>query len=151
MLLDAKTRGWPQPSLLDQTVDESVGHVRVEARRLVSALPDSEKELLLRLSLITGRFRREHALALDAEPPPLSRPGEAYRFLWGYLWGWNGGVQRGKIGHCGISRKHAGIRVGLRGEPHIAVPHQFQESGPISKNSEPRPALPCDPPSAPWR
>jgi len=77
VLLDAKTRGWPQPSLLDQTADESVGHVRTEARRLVSALPDSEKELLLRLSLITGRFRREHALALGAEPPPLPRPGEA--------------------------------------------------------------------------
>ena len=78
ILLDAKTRGWPQPSLLYQTADESVGHVRTEARRLVLALPDSEKELLLRLSLITGRFRREHALALGAEPPSLSRPGEAF-------------------------------------------------------------------------
>jgi tetratricopeptide (TPR) repeat protein len=78
ILLNAKTRGWPQPLVLDQTADESVGHVRTEARRLVSALPDSEKELLLRLSLITGRFRREHALAVGAEPPPLSRPGEAF-------------------------------------------------------------------------
>lgn len=78
LLLNAKSRGWPQASWLDQTGDESIGHVRTEARRLVSALPDSEKELLLRLSLITGRFRREHALALGAEPPPLPRPGEAF-------------------------------------------------------------------------
>lgn len=78
VLLDARGRGWPQPSLLDQTADESVGQVRTEARRLVAALPDSEKELLLRLSLITGRFRREHAVALAAEPPPVLRPGEAF-------------------------------------------------------------------------
>ena len=83
VLLDAKARAWPPPSLLDQTADESVGHVRTEARRLVLALPDAEKELLLRLSLITGRFRREHALALGAEPPPLARPGEAFEPLIG--------------------------------------------------------------------
>jgi hypothetical protein len=78
VLLNAKSRGWPQPSWLDQTADESIGNVRTEARRLVAALSDSEKELLFRLSLVTGRFRREHALALGAEPPPLSHPGEAF-------------------------------------------------------------------------
>jgi tetratricopeptide (TPR) repeat protein len=78
LLHNAKSRGWPQPSWLDKTADESIGHVRTEARRLVSALSESEKELLLRLSLIAGRFRREHALALGAEPPPLLRPGEAF-------------------------------------------------------------------------
>lgn len=83
VLLNAKSRDWPQPSLLDQAADESIGHVRAEARRLVSALADSEKELLLRLSLITGRFRREHALALGAEAPPLPRPGEAFDPLLG--------------------------------------------------------------------
>jgi tetratricopeptide (TPR) repeat protein len=83
VLLNAKSRGWPQPSFLDQAADESIGHVRAEARRLVSSLAESEKELLLRLSLITGRFRREHALALGAEPPPLPRPGEAFDPLLG--------------------------------------------------------------------
>lgn len=78
VLLDAKARGWPPPSLLDQATDERVDHVRAEARRLVSALPEPEKELLLRLSLITGRFRREHAQSIGAEPPPLPRPGEAF-------------------------------------------------------------------------
>ena len=78
VLLDAKARGWPPPSLLDQATDERVDHIRAEARRLISALPEPEKELLLRLSLITGRFRREHAQSIGAEPPPLPRPGEAF-------------------------------------------------------------------------
>jgi len=78
VLLDAKARSWPSPSLLDQTTDESVGHVKSEARRLVGNLPEPQKDLLYRLSLVTGRFRREHALSIGAWPPPLERPGEAF-------------------------------------------------------------------------
>jgi len=78
VLLDAKTRKWPPSFPLDQSADESVSHVRTEARRLLSALPDSERELLLRLSLITGRFRRQHALALAAESAALPYPGQAF-------------------------------------------------------------------------
>lgn len=83
VLLDAKTRSWPSPFLLDQKAEESVGHVKSEARRLVGNLPEPQKDLLYRLSLVTGRFRREHALSIGAWPPPLDRPGEAFDPLLG--------------------------------------------------------------------
>ena len=76
-LLDGKQRNWQQRSL-GPIGDESVDQVRFEARRMASALPENTKELLFRLSTISGRFRRTHALALGSSPPALSRPGEAF-------------------------------------------------------------------------
>ena len=75
-LLDAKARGWPTTPV--GASSPRINDVRTEARRLVSTLPEPEKVLLLRLSLMRGSFRREHALRLASEPPPLARPGEAF-------------------------------------------------------------------------
>lgn len=64
----------PRPEILD---------VRAEARRLVSALPEVERELLARASLTLGRTPRARLMAIAAIDPPIPEPGDVIDRLTG--------------------------------------------------------------------
>lgn len=54
---------------------------KADARQLVQRLPESDRELLYRLTLIRSPFRRDHAVAIGGSPPPLAVPGPAFERL----------------------------------------------------------------------
>ena len=79
-----KRRGWSMPTaeeLLQQPkelLDE-----RQMARQLLSDLHESEVELLHRLSLLSGFFRRDQAVALAELDPGIGRPADKFDQLVG--------------------------------------------------------------------
>ena len=70
--------GFPDPDPLDVLhTPASIEDVRQEVRRLIGAtLSEPAREMLYRLSLIVGPFRRSAALRIAALEPPVTRPGE---------------------------------------------------------------------------
>ena len=77
-------QGWPKPSFrefVSQTAE--IKDVRDEARRLVATLPEGERELLCRASLVIGRISRRRLLAVGAAEPGLSEPGHVIDRLTG--------------------------------------------------------------------
>ncbi|SPZ48646.1 ATP-dependent transcriptional regulator [Agrobacterium tumefaciens] len=77
-------QGWPKPSLgefVSQTAE--IKDVRNEARRLVATLPEGERELLCRASLVIGRISRRRLLAVGAAEPGLFEPGHVIDRLTG--------------------------------------------------------------------
>lgn len=81
-------RGWPAPEIIDvlksgmssNDIKDEQESVR---RYVIQGLPEQAREMLYRLSLITGSFTREAATMLGATPPPLSLPGELFDVLKG--------------------------------------------------------------------
>lgn len=68
---------FPKPSFADLTKpSEDVVNVRTEARRLVSALPVTQREMLCRASLMSGRQPRSRLLRVAAIEPPIDSPGD---------------------------------------------------------------------------
>src|SRR3546814_17033161 len=77
-------QSFPYPEardLLGPTAE--MDRVRVEARRLISALPDEARELLYRASLLTGRMQRQRLLAVGRFETALAATGHAIDTLAG--------------------------------------------------------------------
>ena len=77
-------QAFPYPEardLLGPTAE--MDRVRVEARRLISALPDEARELLYRASLLTGRMQRQRLMAVGRFEPALAETGHAIDVLAG--------------------------------------------------------------------
>lgn len=77
-------QGWPMPSTddaLQQPTD--VGQALSEARMLLQALPDGHRQLLYRLSIVAGLFRRDHAVAIGELKPVVPFVGDACDQLMG--------------------------------------------------------------------
>ncbi len=66
----------PQASDLLGTGDD-VDRIKLEARRLISELPEPARELLLRASLITGRLTRQRLIKIGQLAQPIAEPGAA--------------------------------------------------------------------------
>jgi hypothetical protein len=64
----------PRPEILD---------VRAEARRLVATLPQDDRELLARASLLIGRVPRSRLMAIARIAPPITEPGDVIDRLTG--------------------------------------------------------------------
>jgi hypothetical protein len=77
-------RGWPKPSTDDilQRPDD-VEQELSEARMLLQGLPESHRELLYRLSIVAGLFRRDHAIAIGELEPAIPSVGDVYDQLIG--------------------------------------------------------------------
>lgn len=77
-------QSFPYPEardLLGPTAE--MDRVRVEARRLISALPDEARELLYRASLLTGRMQRQRLMAVGRFEPAIAETGHAIDILAG--------------------------------------------------------------------
>ncbi|MHB8144004.1 MAG: hypothetical protein ACYDGX_10235 [Thermoleophilia bacterium] len=78
-LVHLKNVSWPaikQDDLLLpplEVVDE-----RNEARELLAQLDDEQRQMLYRLSVIKGPFRRDQAISIGGHAPPLQYPGDAF-------------------------------------------------------------------------
>jgi len=71
-----RDKSWPGVSgAALANVPETMHEHHTAARQLVQALPEPDRELIYRLSLITRAFRRDHAVDLGTFPPPISSPG----------------------------------------------------------------------------
>ncbi|WP_426232344.1 hypothetical protein [Pararhizobium sp. DWP3-4] len=67
---------WPRPSIAEWlTPTSELVDVRAEARQIVSALPQDERELLARASLVLGRISRRRLMAVGGIAPALPEPG----------------------------------------------------------------------------
>lgn len=76
--------GWPSPSIREWLSPTSeLVDVRAEARRMVSALSEDERELLSRASLVIGRISRLRLMAVGRIPPALNEPGHTIDRLTG--------------------------------------------------------------------
>ncbi|WP_102033132.1 hypothetical protein [Sinorhizobium medicae] len=77
-------QSWPKPSIVEWLSPPSeLVDVRAEARRMVSALPADERELLCRASLVIGRISRARLVAVGQISPPLAEPGNTIDRLTG--------------------------------------------------------------------
>jgi hypothetical protein len=83
-LLTLSRQQWPQVDInaVVETPKE-IAAERAQARMLLVALPEAEKRLLYHLSLITGPFRRDHAIKIAELPPAAAVPGEIFDHLLG--------------------------------------------------------------------
>lgn len=77
-------QGWPHPST-DDVIKQStdIGMALSEGRMLLKELPDSHRQLLYRLSLVAGLFRRDHAVAIGELDPAVPCAGDVYDELLG--------------------------------------------------------------------
>ncbi|CAH0338612.1 hypothetical protein [Rhizobium sp. CECT 9324] len=80
--LRAKTFPKPEASDLLGTADD-VDRIRFEARRLIAELPDGARELLLRVSLVTGRVTRQRLMAVGGLQEAIPEPGAAIDIIAG--------------------------------------------------------------------
>jgi hypothetical protein len=83
-LLTLARAGWPplrQDDFLETPRD--VTEERTQTRMLVAQLPKDEVELLYRLSLVGGVFRRDHAVAIGEIQAALATPGDVFDRLVG--------------------------------------------------------------------
>ena len=70
-------QGWPKPSTYDALKQPTdVGTALSEARLLLQALPDTHRQLLYRLSIVAGLFRRDHAVAIGELKPVVPSIGD---------------------------------------------------------------------------
>lgn len=68
--------GWPQPDITELLATPTeIVDVRAEARRMVATLPESEREMLCRASLLVGRASRQRLIAIARIGPPVVEPG----------------------------------------------------------------------------
>jgi len=78
-LLHLADTEWPPPGPDDLLKTPSdVIRERSEARELlIEQLPEENRELVYRLSIVLGPFRRDHAVAISEIEPPIQFPGDA--------------------------------------------------------------------------
>lgn len=83
-LLALREQEWP--SITVESITSGVAAVdaeKADARELLDGLPQPQRELLHRLSVFPVAFRRDHAVAIGAAPPPVGSPGNAFNPLIG--------------------------------------------------------------------
>jgi hypothetical protein len=83
-LLTLMRAGWP-PLRKDDFLEmpSELTEERTQTRMLLAQLPKDEVELLYRLSLVGGVFRRDHAVAIGECEPALAAPGDVFDRLVG--------------------------------------------------------------------
>lgn len=75
---------FPQPEASDLLcTSDDVDRIKFEARRLISALPDGARELLLRASLTTGRLSRQRLMSVGRLQEAVAEPGAAIDIIVG--------------------------------------------------------------------
>lgn len=77
-LLHLKSEGWSHGALMDLVRGASpdvAAEQGAASQRMVNAMPERARDLLLRLSLIYNRFDRAMAMIVGEAPPPISVPG----------------------------------------------------------------------------
>ena len=62
---------------------QELADVRETARQLLIDLPEDQRELLYRLSLMSTKFRKDYALNIGEIPTPISYPGDSFTQLIG--------------------------------------------------------------------
>lgn len=83
-LVGLKIGNWPAPQTSDVLATAPEVHEEQDlARQLLERAPPSDKELLYRLSVASGPFRRDHAVALGKLAPPISYSADAFDRLVG--------------------------------------------------------------------
>lgn len=83
-LLTLAQINWPLPAGDDfLSVPKEIAQVRSEVRQLLQGLRDGALELLYRLSLIGGLFRRDQAVMIGGIKPEISAPGDVFDSLAG--------------------------------------------------------------------
>ena len=83
-LLHLIERKWPRMGTEDiVTTPPDVIREQAQARQLLSAAREADRELLYRLSVISGPFRRDHAVAIGESPPAVPYPGDVFDHLFG--------------------------------------------------------------------
>jgi tetratricopeptide (TPR) repeat protein/energy-coupling factor transporter ATP-binding protein EcfA2 len=83
-LINLASNHWPWPKQDDLiTTPEDVIRERSQSRQLLDQLPSEQRDLIYRLSLVGGLFRRDHALSIGAILPPLKFPGDVFDRLVG--------------------------------------------------------------------
>ncbi len=83
-LLALREQKWPSITL--ESIASGVAAVdaeKADARELLEGLPQPQRDLLQRLSVFPVAFRRDHAVAIGAAPPPVGSPGNAFNPLIG--------------------------------------------------------------------
>jgi tetratricopeptide (TPR) repeat protein len=72
-------RGWRElPDSHAVNNLDALDNERAEARQLLSDLPETNRELLYRLSLIEDRFRKDHALRIGELEQSITHPGDCF-------------------------------------------------------------------------
>lgn len=75
---------WPKPNAADLTAEpKEIGEEKDVARQLLDHAPQGDKELLFRLSLTCGAFRKDHAVAVAQIAPSLLFGADAFNRLLG--------------------------------------------------------------------
>ncbi|MGA2657542.1 MAG: hypothetical protein ABSH34_08480 [Verrucomicrobiota bacterium] len=83
-LLGLSRNGWPWPrthDLLGQPPE--IAQELDVARQLLMDIPEGDRELLYRLSILTGRFRRDQVLSIAQIEPPVQFGGDVFTRLLG--------------------------------------------------------------------
>jgi tetratricopeptide (TPR) repeat protein len=80
-VLGMAARGWPASEMRDVVVrgfssDDIEAERRAVRGNMVTALSESARDVLYRLSLVMGRFDRGLAITIAEVPPPIGRAGE---------------------------------------------------------------------------
>ncbi|MBY5904736.1 hypothetical protein HFO88_31120 [Rhizobium leguminosarum] len=69
-------QNWPMPAITEWVAPTAeMVDVRVEARRMVAALPQDQREMLYRASLVMGRISRKRLIAVGQIAPEIAEPG----------------------------------------------------------------------------
>jgi len=75
---------WPAPAITEWIAPTAeIVDVRAEARRMVAALPQDQREMLYRASLVMGRVSRKRLIAVGQIRPEIAEPGNAIDRLTG--------------------------------------------------------------------
>ncbi|MDK1390018.1 hypothetical protein QN224_32385 [Sinorhizobium sp. 8-89] len=75
---------WPAPTITEWIAPTAeIVDVRAEARRMVAALPQDQREMLYRASLVMGRISRKRLIAVGQIAPQIAEPGIAIDRLTG--------------------------------------------------------------------
>lgn len=84
-LLNLSRRQWPKPTKEDLFgPPDEVARERSDTRQqLVGQLSADEQQLLYRLSLVLGPFRKDHAVRIAEQPPELANGGDLFDRLVG--------------------------------------------------------------------
>jgi hypothetical protein len=83
-LLYLADKNWPSITSDDLlTVPSDIKRERSEMRQLLDRLPEEQRELVYRLSIITGFFRRDHVIAIGENSPSINHSGDVFDKLVG--------------------------------------------------------------------
>lgn len=75
---------FPEPAASDLFATPSdINAVRLDARRLIAALPDAARELLYRVSLVSGRMTKQRVMAIARLETAIEEPGIAVDVITG--------------------------------------------------------------------